>query len=83
MALGDAAWQDCLTDEQMEEIIKKCLAGIGKDRMSLDIKEKRKKRRVKPEAPAQGEEDEPEFSDEAAEKKRKDFCKIQKKMKNR
>ena len=76
MALGDAAWQDCLTDEQMEEIIKKCLAGIGKDRMSLDIKEKRKKRRVRPEASAQGEEDEPEFSDEAAEKRVQEYVEL-------
>lgn len=43
MALSDSFWQECLTDEQMEAIIKKYLAGLGKDMMSLNICEKPKK----------------------------------------
>jgi len=76
MALGDAAWQDCLTDEQMEEIIKKCLAGLGKDRMSLNIREKPKKRRTHPGTSLKGREDEPDFSDEAAKKRVQEYVEL-------
>lgn len=46
MALTVDAWQDCMTDEQMEEIIRKYLAGLGKEMMSLNIEDQPKKRRA-------------------------------------
>ena len=47
-ALASAAWQECLTDEQMEEILKKYLASLGKDMMSLQIRDKQPKKRTHP-----------------------------------
>lgn len=50
-------WQECLTDEQMEEILKKYLAGLGKDMMSLQIKNKQPKKRMHPAESVRQEED--------------------------
>ena len=44
MALANDAWQECMTDEQMEDIIQKYLSNLKKKMMSLDIKNKKKKR---------------------------------------
>lgn len=76
MALSDAAWQDCLTDEQMEEIIKKCLSGLGKDMMSLDIGEKRRKKRVRQETALPTGEEETELPNEAAEKRVQEYVEL-------
>ena len=46
MALANDAWQECMTDEQMEDIIQKYLSNLKKKMMSLEIKNKRKKRSV-------------------------------------
>lgn len=42
MELAQSAWQDFLTDEQMDKALKKVLAGMGKRAMSLEIDGKRK-----------------------------------------
>ena len=44
MALTNDAWQECMTDEQMEDIIQKYLSNLKKKMMSLDIRNKKKKR---------------------------------------
>ena len=44
MALANDAWQECMTDEQMEDIIQKYLSNIKKKMISLDIRNKKKKR---------------------------------------
>lgn len=44
MALANDAWQECMTDEQMEDIIQKYLSNLKKKMMSLDIRNKKKKR---------------------------------------
>ena len=44
MALANDAWQECMTDEQMEDIIQKYLSILKKKMMSLDIRNKKKKR---------------------------------------
>ena len=44
MALANDAWQECMTDEQMEDIIQKYLSNIKKKMMSLDIRNHKKKR---------------------------------------
>ena len=41
--LANDAWQECMTDEQMEDIIQKYLSNLKKKMMSLDIRTKRKK----------------------------------------
>lgn len=46
MALANDAWQECMTDDQMEDIIQKYLSSLKKKMMSLEIKNKRKKRSV-------------------------------------
>ena len=46
MALANDAWQECMTDEQMEDIIQKYLSSLKKKMMSLEIKNKKKKRAV-------------------------------------
>lgn len=66
MALASAAWQDCLADEQMEEIIRKYLAGLGKDMMSLQIKDKQPKERIRPTESVRQEEEDSETEDEAS-----------------
>lgn len=38
--IAQAAWQDCLTDEQMEDIIKLYLSNLGKDAVKLEIDDK-------------------------------------------
>ncbi len=42
MELAQSAWQDFLTDEQMDKALKKVLAGMGKRAMRLDIDGRRK-----------------------------------------
>ena len=42
--MANDAWQECMTDEQMEDIIQKYLSNLKKKMMSLDIKNKKKKR---------------------------------------
>lgn len=44
MSLAQDAWQECMTDEQMEGIIQKYLSSLKKKMMSLEIKNNRKKR---------------------------------------
>ena len=44
IALANDAWQECMTDEQMEDIIQKYLTNNKKKIMSLDIRNKKKKR---------------------------------------
>ncbi|MDE7319291.1 MAG: nitric oxide reductase activation protein, partial [Lachnospiraceae bacterium] len=73
MALANAAWQDCLTDEQMEEMIKKYLAGLGKEMMSLQIREEPKKQRVNPEGSKEKETDDTEIPDEASMQKVQEY----------
>lgn len=46
IALANDAWQECMTDDQMEDIIQKYLSSLKKKMMSLEIKNKRKKRSV-------------------------------------
>ena len=75
MALSDSFWQECLTDEQMEEIIKKYLAGLGKDMMSLNICEKPKKY-VHLESGGQRKETESEETDEAAIKRVEEYVEL-------
>lgn len=72
-ALSDAAWQDCLTDEQMEEIIKKYLAGLGKDMMSLQIREKAKKQQRNWRESGEREEEDEEITDEASLRKVQEY----------
>ncbi len=72
-ALSDAAWQDCLTDEQMEEIIKKYLAGLGKDMMSLQIREKPKKQQRNWRESGEREEEDEEITDEASLRKVQEY----------
>ena len=43
MALANDAWQECMTDEQMEDIIQKYLSNIKKDDESGYQETKRKK----------------------------------------
>ncbi len=43
-AIAQAAWQDCLTDEQMQKVIKAYLANVGEDAMRLDIADGSKRR---------------------------------------
>ena len=38
------AWQECMSDEQMEEVIRKYLSNLKKKMMSLEIKSSKKKR---------------------------------------
>lgn len=73
MALASDVWQDCLTDEQMEEIIQNYLAGLGKEIMSLNIEEKPKKRRTYTREARQGEDEDPTVPDEAAVKKVREY----------
>lgn len=75
MALSDSFWQECLTDEQMEAIIKKYLAGLGKDMMSLNICEKPKKY-VHLESGGQKKETESEETDEAAIKRVEEYVEL-------
>ena len=42
--MANDAWQECMTDEQMEDIIQKYLSNLKKKMMSLDIRNKKKKR---------------------------------------
>lgn len=72
-ALSDAAWQDCLTDEQMEEIIKKYLAGLGKDMMSLQIREKPKKQQRNWRKSGEREEKDEEITDGASLRKVQEY----------
>ncbi len=72
-ALSDAAWQDCLTDEQMEEIIKKYLAGLGKDMMSLQIREKAKKQQRNWRESGEREEEDEEITDEVSLRKVQEY----------
>lgn len=44
MSLAQDAWQECMSDEQMEGIIQKYLSSLKKKMMSLEIKKNRKKR---------------------------------------
>lgn len=44
MSLTQDAWQECLSDEQMEDIIQKYLSGLKKKIMSLEITDDKKKR---------------------------------------
>ncbi len=44
MSLTQDAWQECMSDEQMEGIIQKYLSSLKKKMMSLEIKNNRKKR---------------------------------------
>ena len=76
MALASAAWQDCLTDEQMEEIIRKYLAGLGKDIMSLQIKEEPQKRRVNLTESGKKEEEAPEVADEGSLQKVQEYVSL-------
>ncbi|NCB92470.1 MAG: nitric oxide reductase activation protein [Clostridia bacterium] len=43
LEIARASWQECVDDEQMEDIIKKYLANLDDDMMRLDINESRKK----------------------------------------
>lgn len=42
LEIANAAWQDCLSDEQMEDIIKVYLSNVSEDAMRLDIEDKPK-----------------------------------------
>ena len=75
MALSDSFWQECLTDEQMEAIIKKYLAGLGKDMMSLNICEKPKKY-IHLESGGERKETESEETDEAAIKRVEEYVEL-------
>ncbi len=44
LSLTQDAWQECMTDEQMEQIIQKCLSDMKKKMMSLEIEENKKRR---------------------------------------
>ncbi len=44
MSLAGDAWQECLSDEQMEGIIQKYLSGLKKKMMSPEIRRNKKKR---------------------------------------
>lgn len=72
-ALSDTAWQECLTDEQMEDIIKKYLAGLGKDMMSLQIREKPKKQQRNWRKSGKQEEEDCEIIDEASLRKVQEY----------
>ena len=65
-ALASAAWQECLTDEQMEEILKKYLAGLGKDMMSLQIRDKQPKKQTHPTESVRQEGEDSKVEDEAS-----------------
>lgn len=43
MSLARDAWQECMSDKQMEEIIQKYLSGLKKKMMSLELPNSRKK----------------------------------------
>lgn len=75
MELSDSFWQECLTDEQMEAVIKKYLAGLGKDMMSLNICEKPKKY-VHLESSGQRKETESEETAEAAIKRVEEYVEL-------
>ena len=72
-ALASAAWQECLTDEQMEEILKKYLAGLGKDMMSLQIRDKQPKKRTHTAESVRQEEEDSEIEDEASLQKMQEY----------
>lgn len=72
-ALASAAWQECLTDEQMEEILKKYLAGLGKDMMSLQIRDKQPKKRTHPAESVRQEEEDSEIEDKASLQKMQEY----------
>lgn len=42
LEIARAAWQDCLSDEEMEKVIKAYLANLGKNFLRLDLDEKQK-----------------------------------------
>ena len=42
--MANDAWQECMTDEQMEDIIQKYLSNLKKKMMSLDIKKQKEKK---------------------------------------
>lgn len=46
MELANDAWQECMTDDQMEGIIQKYLSSLRKKMMSLEIRNKKKKKSV-------------------------------------
>lgn len=73
MALESAAWQDCLTDEQMEEIIRKYLSGLGKDMMSLTIRDQRPNKQVHLTEFRREEDEAPGIEDEASMQKVQEY----------
>lgn len=76
MALTSDAWQDCMTDEQMEEIIQKYLAGLGKEMMSLHVEERPKKKWVRSGEGSPGEEPDPAIPDERSVKKVREYVEL-------
>ena len=72
-APANAAWQDCLTDEQMEEIIRKYLSGLGKDRMGLMIRDQPPKMRVRLTKSGREEEEDPGIEDKASRQKVQEY----------
>lgn len=73
LALASAMWQECLTDEQMEEIIQKYLSGLGKDMMSLHIKEERPRKRMRLTGSEPEEEEDSEMTDPASVQKVQEY----------
>lgn len=62
-----------LTDEQMEEILKKYLAGLGKDMMSLQIRDKQPKKRTHPAESVRQEDEDSEIEDKASLQKMQEY----------